>query len=706
MNRSTIILLAAASLLEPLRGQNPAAQARQTLRQILDQDRTWSRIHAAEALVAEGEGETVRRAFEAEAATADSSPFRVGVWRGLANTAPTAVDRSQWAAKVEATIVRPGDPERLDAIETLCRLRVRGASPTLAALKKMTATDPEGDALLSWWALAFAGEPGALDHIVASLSSHDPLARERAAYALRWLEAKETTVHEALARSADAEPDGSTAYPYVLSAALRLHADAARTGEWRKGLEKILAHGSGEARYEACQALMLGYSPSDFARLQPLLGDADPDARIGAAWAILHIERMARPSGLFDHSEMKRVDLKGLKIWLGKPVLVASQISWATSWPGEDGRIKTEYVHPFPVLGKFPRGELIAGYSLVPDVDDDPVMLSGYQISADGGIHWDRRQSVLSQQPAVFEADGPDALLAIPYNLIERTPGDEHNFLGPTYLFEKGGRKMCMQPDGAQVRDWPWPIDAYYSSQPRENWPTRLSLGGTLLSYHGRLLLTGTAGAKGEAKDYHNVLLVSDDGGHVWRYYATVAGPDPALATANPHYEGPNETAITELADGDLMAVFRVGSGRAWHLRRSYSHDGGRSWGRTDILPAFSVYPQLVRAANGVIALATGRPGVDLWLSADPRGTAWQRINVAAFNNACAADATYCIYFFGSGQDEKSQTDSYTKLIEVAPNRLLLIYDRDPVIRPPEQPPAGPWDLTRVLLLPIELERD
>ena len=41
-----------------------------------------------------------------------------------------------------------------------------------------------------------------------------------------------------------------------------------------------------------------------------------------------------------------------------------------------------------------------------------------------------------------------------------------------------------------------------------------------------------------------------------------------------------------------------------------------------------------------------------------------------------------------------------TGLVEVAPNRLLLVYDRDP-----EGPPAGPHDVSRLFILPIEVER-
>jgi hypothetical protein len=44
--------------------------------------------------------------------------------------------------------------------------------------------------------------------------------------------------------------------------------------------------------------------------------------------------------------------------------------------------------------------------------------------------------------------------------------------------------------------------------------------------------------------------------------------------------------------------------------------------------------------------------------------------------------------------------------VEASPNRLLLAYERDAVIREPDRPPSSPQDLSRVFVLPIELERN
>jgi hypothetical protein len=51
-------------------------------------------------------------------------------------------------------------------------------------------------------------------------------------------------------------------------------------------------------------------------------------------------------------------------------------------------------------------------------------------------------------------------------------------------------------------------------------------------------------------------------------------------------------------------------------------------------------------------------------------------------------------------EDGVWQTTGYTGLVEVAPNRMLLLYDRDP-----EQAPANQQDLSCVFVMPIEIIR-
>lgn len=422
---------------------------------------------------------------------------------------------------------------------------------------------------------------------------------------------------------------------------------------------------------------------------------------VGLASAATHGESPAG-GGLFSRASMQEMDLPGLTVWLGAPVEVTAQLGWKIGWPHYEW--EHAFTHLTPTLARFPRGELIATYTLDSDTQSNPVFASGYQISNDGGAHWGRRYSMLMQHVNMIFVPKPgDSLMALPSEFFQQTPGDERNFVGPYYLFEHGGQRMVFVPDGVRVVDWPWPVDVTPGTQPRDNWHVGLTLTGNALKLGNKLLATGYFHVKGE-RSPRAVILASGDGGFTWRYLSTVAGADPSLVSQQA-YEGADEMGMIQLADGDLMAVFRVGSGSKWHLRRAYSHDQGRTWGQPDVLPAWSVYPQLRRLSDGTIALSTGRPGIDLWLSTDPRGKNWQMVDIAAYHNRCMSDPSEQIGTFEITPNQylsettKWQTSSYTGLVEVAPHRLLLLYDRDP-----ERIPRGPDDLSRVFVLPVEVQ--
>jgi len=410
-------------------------------------------------------------------------------------------------------------------------------------------------------------------------------------------------------------------------------------------------------------------------------------------------------AGLFVRARMRESDAPGFRVWFGEPVQVTAQLSWETRWLGEKGGSVAAFAHFFPTIAQFPGGNLIATYAMDPDRQDNPLFANGYQISTDGGGHWGRRYSVLMQHnPMVYLPQAGDTLLAIPSELMRPAPDDERNFVGPACYFEQGGIRLVMVPDGVRVVDWPWPVEVTPGPQPRENWHVGLCITGNALQAGDTTLVTAYGRKMGDTV-LRTMLLASKDGGRTWRYWSTVAIGDPALL-GQKSYEGANESALIRLADGDLMVVFRVGSGRGWNLSRTFSHDGGRTWTTPDALPAFSVKPALVRITNGAIALATGRPGIDLWLSADGKGAAWQRMDVLAQHNGWTQDPYLRISSSTSGGTLKWQTTSYTELIETAPNRLLLIYERDAVTRPPEAAPTSPKDLSRVFVMPIEIERN
>jgi hypothetical protein len=253
---------------------------------------------------------------------------------------------------------------------------------------------------------------------------------------------------------------------------------------------------------------------------------------------------------------------------------------------------------------------------------------------------------------------------------------------------------VVFEPQAVRLVDWPWPVailpNPYRPHQQRVNF----CFDGDALLVDGQLIAT-LYGSKAGDEFYSVVVATSQDGGRTWRYLATVAGPE-CVPDAEPRGHGPAEPALVQLADGDLMCVMRMGGGEDFPLRRSYSRDGGHTWSTPDPLPAGSVEPSLKRLQNGVLALSTGRPGIFLWLSTDRRGERWQSIDLLAHHNRWAPSAGY--------QITPAQTTAYTEIIGIAPNRLLLAYDRTPYGWQPT--PAGSNERNRIFLLPFEIEAD
>ena len=403
------------------------------------------------------------------------------------------------------------------------------------------------------------------------------------------------------------------------------------------------------------------------------------------------------------------VKLNGLRVRVGEPIQIAAQLAWQ-----EGPNQRWVMNHPVPSMARFPSGELLVSYSLVSDYNDNPRNFTGLQFSNDGGKTWGPRGDYIAEHQAMIYTPGPDSsLLGIPAYLYASLPGDTRNF-GATYTrLEQGGRRVVLEPRGVKVVNWPWDLGkpsgyGFFGTEPVPGIIPRISyvplcFDGNALKVGGRLLATAYGLKQGDLQ-YRNMILASDDEGRTWNYLSTVADASDLPKGA----EGPNEISMIQLADGDLMTVFRVGSGREWNLRRAYSHDQGQTWSKAEAIPAFSVEPSLVRTANGTIVLSSGRPGIRLWISTDPRAEKWQDIDIVELHNRWAPDKSHSIGSYHSKTPSGElaaapswQTSSYTEIVEVSPNRLLLVYDRS---AKPE--PENNGDLTRIFVLPIEIVRD
>ena len=265
------------------------AHARSVLHEIMTSEQSWVRIHAAEALIAAGEGEAIRTHFLKELPNTESSAFRIGVYRVLATVSHSPEERSSWIAKVEQVYLDPKAPDQNQAIETLCKLGCRVTGPTLELVRRRMAEPPSAPMALALWASQLAGEPHALEGLTGLLTSDDPALRTSAAYAFRWLRPSDPAVRAALAQAVAAEPAGTQVSAYLLSAALTVDADPAQTANWKASLKQALFTGTMPARFEASWTLRYRYQVGELAQVAPLLDlpATENDTRVGAAMIIL-----------------------------------------------------------------------------------------------------------------------------------------------------------------------------------------------------------------------------------------------------------------------------------------------------------------------------------------------------------------------------------------------------------------------------------
>lgn len=155
-------------------------------------------------------------------------------------------------------------------------------------------------------------------------------------------------------------------------------------------------------------------------------------------------------------------------------------------------------------------------------------------------------------------------------------------------------------------------------------------------------------------RKYRTIGVVSRDGGRTWGDPVTVA-VDPPVGN-----EGFCEAALVRAADGHLLCALRTGGG--WGTTPhspSYvcrSADEGRTWSPPTVLLDRGVWPNLCVMRSGIVACVTGRPGNWLTFSRD-HGRTWG----------------------GAFALPDAPVFAYSSVLEVAPDRLLVVHDREAV---------------------------
>ena len=133
-----------------------------------------------------------------------------------------------------------------------------------------------------------------------------------------------------------------------------------------------------------------------------------------------------------------------------------------------------------------------------------------------------------------------------------------------------------------------------------------------------------------------------------------------------------NRCGQAQLPDGRVFLAFRLNGGTP--LWSAFSHDTAKTW--TEPVPLkgspgtpYAVWPQLKLLSNGVLVLASGRPGIGFWLcpTANPANATWIGYDVQEQHTKHVPSDPWT---------KADGTTSYTGIAEVEPGVVLLAYDK------------------------------
>ena len=157
----------------------------------------------------------------------------------------------------------------------------------------------------------------------------------------------------------------------------------------------------------------------------------------------------------------------------------------------------------------------------------------------------------------------------------------------------------------------------------------------------------------------------TDDGCKNWRLLSVIPyEPDDKLDPYGKKrkVDGFSEPAFEILRDSTYLCVIRSSDGHQSPMYRAFSSDRGKSWTKAEPFTPNGVFPSLMLMGNGVLVLASGRPGIQLRFSLDGKGVDWtEPLEMMPFMKD---DSTY----------EALGTCGYAQLLSIDDNSFYILY--------------------------------
>lgn len=296
------------------------SQAIRELRNNLQVLTGWEKVHTAEFLVWLGYGEEVRPVYLSEEALHGTEiPYRIGIWRVLAQASADAGEKQKYVNKILEAFKDAHGQDRLHAVETLGKLGVPLLKLAPEPAREILAGELNSVYVYTMWAASVDNPSYANEfkkkflELTASENMEDVL-RLQAAFSLRNLGQLTPGEWNALAATALSEPEESIAGIYLLTAALfNTPSDSLQSDTHKNVYNKILqSHASDQKgrRMEMAYAVAERGEPDGLKVLVSLLNNDSPlnssglndpsaivassenaDVRSAAAYGVLRIDQ-------------------------------------------------------------------------------------------------------------------------------------------------------------------------------------------------------------------------------------------------------------------------------------------------------------------------------------------------------------------------------------------------------------------------------
>lgn len=277
------------------------------LRGVLHNNSEWIKVHAAEYLLWSGHPEAVKEVFLRENDNSGTqSPYRIGIWRVLAQAEINPDQRRVWIEKIKAAFLDTAGLDRIHAAETLAKLRISPMIGHEAATNVILRGEKSALSLYTRWSVCYTNQDS-LRHASSGLitdiagAGTDVISKQILAYALRQMGELSPELWTQLSVLALLEPEGSAARVYLLSAAYVTRPDGHAADTYnalRLALLQYSVSASKGERAELAAALAEKGTPAErdivenlFNGTQPIgKADDDADVQAAAAFALLKMD--------------------------------------------------------------------------------------------------------------------------------------------------------------------------------------------------------------------------------------------------------------------------------------------------------------------------------------------------------------------------------------------------------------------------------